>query len=98
MKHLTIDNTSIVCPKGMTQKEVKEYIKYLKDKHPKQRPVRLKISVDGEHVDLEYELDSIPFERIRHITGYLTGDTSTWNNAKQAEEKDRVKHSMEVKK
>lgn len=92
MKHLTIDNANIVCPKGMTQKEVKEYIKYLKDKHPKQRPVRLKISIDGEHVDLEYELESIPFERIRRITGYLVGTTDRWNNAKTAELRDRVRH------
>lgn len=35
-----------------------------------------------------------PFERIRRITGYLTGSTSTWNNAKRAEEKDRVKHGV----
>ena len=32
------------------------------------------------------------FERIRRITGYLTGATTTWNNAKQAELRDRVKH------
>lgn len=36
----------------------------------------------------------IPFQRIRRITGYLTGDLTTWNNAKQAEEKDRVRHGM----
>lgn len=30
--------------------------------------------------------------RIRRITGYLTGDLSSWNSAKKAEEKDRVKH------
>ena len=34
------------------------------------------------------------FERIRRITGYLTSDIRTWNNAKQAEERDRVKHSI----
>ena len=95
VKHLTIDNANIVCPKGMAQKEVKEYIKHLKDKHPKQRPVRLKISVDGEYVDIEYELAPVPFERIRRITGYLVGTTDRWNNAKQAEEKARVKHSTE---
>lgn len=31
--------------------------------------------------------------RMRRITGYLTGDLSTWNSAKRAEERDRVKHS-----
>ena len=30
--------------------------------------------------------------RMRRITGYLTGDLSTWNSAKRAEEHDRVKH------
>jgi ribonucleoside-triphosphate reductase len=32
------------------------------------------------------------FERIRRITGYLTGTLEKWNNAKSAEERDRVKH------
>lgn len=34
------------------------------------------------------------FERIRRITGYLVGTTDRWNNAKRAEEHDRVKHSV----
>lgn len=37
----------------------------------------------------------VKFERIRRITGYLVGTLDRWNNAKQAEEKDRVKHSFE---
>ena len=36
-----------------------------------------------------------PFERIRRITGYLVGTLDRFNNAKRAEEHDRVKHSME---
>jgi hypothetical protein len=34
------------------------------------------------------------FERIRRITGYLTGTLEKWNNAKRAEERDRVKHAL----
>lgn len=34
----------------------------------------------------------VGFCRIRRITGYITGDLSTWNNAKKEEEKDRVRH------
>ncbi len=34
------------------------------------------------------------FERIRRITGYLVGTTDRFNNAKQAEEHDRVKHGV----
>ncbi len=39
------------------------------------------------------EKDSnIKFERIRRITGYLVGTVDRFNNAKQAEVRDRVKH------
>lgn len=34
------------------------------------------------------------FERIRRITGYLVGTMDRWNDAKKAECKDRVKHSL----
>lgn len=34
----------------------------------------------------------VHFERIRRITGYLVGTLDTWNDAKKAEEHDRVKH------
>ena len=35
----------------------------------------------------------IKFERIRRITGYLVGTLDRFNNAKRAEEHDRVKHA-----
>ena len=34
----------------------------------------------------------VRFERIRRITGYLVGTMDKWNDAKKAEERDRVKH------
>lgn len=36
----------------------------------------------------------VKFERIRRITGYLVGNLNTWNDAKKAEERDRVKHGI----
>ena len=36
----------------------------------------------------------VKFERIRRITGYIVGTMDKWNNAKRAEEKDRVKHGL----
>ena len=36
----------------------------------------------------------VKFERIRRITGYLVGSIDRWNDAKKAEEKDRVKHGI----
>ena len=34
------------------------------------------------------------FERLRRITGYLVGTLDRWNDAKKAEEHERVKHSV----
>lgn len=36
----------------------------------------------------------VKFNRIRRITGYINPDVSHFNNAKRAEERDRVKHSL----
>lgn len=36
----------------------------------------------------------IRFERLRRITGYIVGTMDKWNNAKKAEERDRVKHGV----
>lgn len=38
--------------------------------------------------------EGVKFERIRRITGYLVGTVDRFNNAKRAEEHDRVKHSL----
>lgn len=40
-----------------------------------------------------HENDGVPFDRIRRITGYLVGTLDKFNNAKRAEEHDRVKHN-----
>ena len=37
--------------------------------------------------------EGVGFERIRRVTGYLSGDVKRFNNSKRAEEKDRVKHT-----
>ncbi len=37
--------------------------------------------------------ENIEFERIRRITGYLVGTMDKWNDAKKAEESERVKHA-----
>lgn len=36
----------------------------------------------------------VEFERIRRITGYLVGTLDRFNDAKRAEEHDRIKHGM----
>lgn len=36
--------------------------------------------------------EGVRFQRIRRITGYLVGTLDKFNNAKRAEERERVKH------
>lgn len=38
--------------------------------------------------------EGVGFERIRRITGYLVGTMDRWNDAKTAEETDRIKHNI----
>ncbi len=38
--------------------------------------------------------ERVGFERIRRITGYLVGTMDRWNDAKTAEETERVKHNL----
>jgi len=50
------------------------------------------VTINGDYVDVKYQVACIPFERIRRITGYLVGSTNRWCDSKRAEERDRVKH------
>ena len=74
-----------------TEEEAREYVKYLEEKHNRKLK-ELDIHVEDEYADLNYKFEPVQFERIRRITGYLVGDMGKWNNAKKAEEADRVKH------
>ena len=57
-------------------------------------PRHIDIKVCGDEVELDYDLGAQPFHRIRRITGYLVGTLDRFNNAKRAEEHDRVKHTV----
>ena len=75
-----------------TEQETQAYVEYLENKYGK-KIEELKVVVDEEYVNLDFKFEAQPFERIRRITGYLVGSMEHWNNAKTAEEHDRVKHS-----
>lgn len=83
---MSIEITSNVSPA-----EEQAYVDYLEKKYQRKLK-RLDIKIDGDFADLSYEFEHVPFERIRRITGYLVGTMDNWNDAKTAEERDRVKH------
>ena len=83
-------------PSEMSEKEAKIYVDYLEEKYQR-KVAELTIDLDAEdeeYVGLTYALEDVPFERIRRITGYLVGTMDHWNDAKSAEERDRVKHGI----
>ena len=79
----------------MHEEEQKCYADYIQKKYKDKKITELEITIDGDEVELRFKYDNIPFQRIRRITGYLVGDLSRWNNAKYAEQSDRVKHSQD---
>ena len=78
----------------LSQEEILAYIDHVEKENPNRSIETLTIELDGDFVNLSYTLKPVPFERIRRITGYLVGTMDNWNDAKRAEEHDRVKHSL----
>ena len=88
-----IDNVDIKVLNGeMDDREIKNYIQYVKEKYKDETLVSLTLTIDGDYVDMNYHLKPQPIERIRRITGYLVGTLERFNDAKAPEERDRVKH------
>lgn len=78
----------------ISEEERKAYIKYAREKYPDEIIDEIIIDIDGDFVNLEIHKHSIPIQRIRRITGYLSTTLDRWGSAKRAEERDRVKHGV----
>lgn len=78
----------------MEKAEIDAYLARAKEKYPDKVISSMDINMDGEFVDITYHWETVPFERIRRITGYLVGTLDRFNNGKRAEEADRVKHGI----
>lgn len=80
-------------PRIFSEKEISAYVDLTIEKLKPMTLTELYVKLtDGdETVDITYTTED-KFERIRRITGYLTGDLNSWNDAKRSEERERVKH------
>ena len=88
-----IDNVTVSSAlDGFNETDAAKYVDYVKKRvSDPVKSIAVKLCDDGK-VDVDYTLQGEKFERIRRITGYLTGDLTSWNNAKRSEERERVKH------
>ena len=78
----------------LPEEEILAYVAHVEKENPNRSIESMTIELDGDYVNLSYVLKPVPFERIRRITGYLVGTMDNWNDAKRAEERDRVKHNL----
>ena len=78
---------------NITEQEKQAYISWAMEKYGVE-PVSIDIEFDGEFANVHTNLGKKPFERIRRITGYLVGTLDRFNDAKRAEESQRVKHAV----
>lgn len=77
------------------QEEIEAYKEHVKNKYPGDIIDEIILKFDDEgYVDIEIHKHTIPFIRLRRITGYLVNSIERWNDGKKAEERDRVKHSI----
>lgn len=92
----TINGVSVTANYAAADKEIEAYINYMCEEHKRDprdlETLTLKL-LENDKVDVDAHFHEQKFERIRRITGYLVGTTDRWNNAKQAELRDRVKHA-----
>ena len=87
-------NITISGINDMSEQEVVAYIDMLQDENQDELSQLTISPAENGEVNLDYVLQPARFERIRRITGYLVGTIDRWNNAKRAEEHDRVKHGL----
>lgn len=78
----------------LSSSEMDAYVRRAREIHPDKIILGIDIALDGDFADLTYHWKTVPFERIRRITGYLVGTLDRFNDGKRAEEADRVKHSL----
>ena len=92
---MVLDGCEISVTNGeLPESEIANYIARGREKYGSKLK-GIDIKVDGEYVELTYDIGRVPFQRIRRITGYLVGTLDRWNDAKVAEEADRTKHSAD---
>ena len=79
----------------ISDKEREEYIKIALNRNIHRTVEEVNITVvDNDYVDIETVCAPEKFQRIRRITGYLVGTLDRFNDAKSAEVRDRVGHSL----
>lgn len=88
-----VDDVIVTANENVSEAEIRGYLNHIKQNHHGRLIQSMSLHFDHDEVGIGYYLEPEHFEKIRRITGYLVGDMTRWNDAKAAEERDRVKHA-----
>ncbi len=88
-----VDDVIVTSNEEVSEEIIRKYLNHVKQNNHGRMIQSMSLEFDGEDVGIGYYLAPEHFEKIRRITGYLVGDMTRWNDAKAAEESQRVKHA-----
>ena len=88
-----MDHIEIINKDGLSADYILQEIRDV-EKAKKRRVVKAEFLDNGDGTSTQrFWFKHVGIERLRRVTGYLTGTVDKMNNAKQAEVRDRVKHN-----
>lgn len=88
-----VDDVIVTSNEEVSEDVIRSYLSHVKQNNHGRMIQSMSLNFEGEEVGIGYYLEPEHFEKIRRITGYLVGDMTRWNDAKAAEEGDRIKHA-----
>lgn len=88
-----VDDVIVTTNEDISEEAIYPYLAYVRKNNHGRMVQSMSLDFQGDEVGIGYYLEPEHFEKIRRITGYLVGDMTRWNDAKAAEEHDRVKHA-----
>ena len=82
-------------PEGIPQEVVEAAVRMMEEEDGRKvKELYIRRTENADEYGITPIFETVPFQRLRRITGYLVGDVSRFNDAKRAEERDRVKHTV----
>ena len=82
-------------PEGIPQEVVEAAVRMMEEEEGRKvKELYIRRTENADEYGITPVFETVPFQRLRRITGYLVHSMDQWNDAKRAEERDRVKHTI----
>lgn len=82
-------------PEGIPQEVVEAAVRMMEEEEGRKvKELYIRRTENADEYGITPIFAPVPFRRLRRITGYLVHSMDQWNDAKRAEERDRVKHTI----